>query len=87
MRLGDKEIDDSEHHQTDTVNPDFYKMFELNTELPGASQLEVEVWDFDDFSSNDLIGKTVRRKREEEEGGGRGRRMRRRGRVIIAGRC
>ena len=42
-----------------TVNPEFYRMFEISTTLPGPSLLTVEVWDHDTLSSDDLIGTTV----------------------------
>jgi hypothetical protein len=59
IRLGEQEIDDVEHTHQDTVAPEFYRTFELQTELPGNSQLQIEVWDHDDFSPNELIGRTT----------------------------
>lgn len=34
-------------------------MFELKTLLPGTSELHVQVWDYDDYTRDDLIGETV----------------------------
>ena len=59
VRLGEHEIDDCSSYISDTLDPEFYKLFELNAELPGASQLELEVWDHDDFTPDEMIGKTV----------------------------
>ena len=42
----------------DSVDPDFYTCIELDAELPGAP-LVVDVMDHDDFTSDDLIGRTV----------------------------
>lgn len=33
-------------------------MFELTTTLPGPSELDIEVWDYDSLSKDDLIGST-----------------------------
>jgi Ca2+-dependent lipid-binding protein len=33
-------------------------MYELETTLPGPSFLKIEVWDHDDFFSDELIGRT-----------------------------
>lgn len=38
---------------------DFYKLIEFDAELPGTSQLVIEVMDRDSIGSDDLIGKTV----------------------------
>jgi len=38
---------------------DFYKLIEFDAELPGTSQLVIEVMDKDTIGSDDLIGKTV----------------------------
>lgn len=34
-------------------------MFDINTTLPGASMLKIEVWDKDDLFEDELIGRTV----------------------------
>ncbi len=41
LRLGSQVIDDSKNVVRDTLNPDFYRMFEFATELPGESSLKV----------------------------------------------
>ena len=59
LRLGKTTINDKDRYLKETVNPDFYRVFELPAELPGASQLDIELWDYDKLSANDFIGKTV----------------------------
>jgi hypothetical protein len=50
-------------HETATVNPDFYKMYEIPMKIPGESQLKISVFDWDRFhlpgSSDSIIGETV----------------------------
>lgn len=41
------------------VDCDFYRLFEMKTILPGASQLHVQFWDKDSFVRDDMIGETV----------------------------
>lgn len=43
----------------DDCNPKFFKMYSINTELPGASELVISVFDYDDFLPDDLIGQTT----------------------------
>lgn len=38
---------DTEEMKKETLNPNFYKCYEINATLPGDSELEVEVWDWD----------------------------------------
>eukprot|EP00937_MAST-01D_sp_MAST-1D-sp2_P005539 g5539.t1 len=59
LRLGSEVQSDRQHFIEDSTDPDIFRCFQFCTQLPGASQLEVELWDMDRFSPDDLIGKTV----------------------------
>jgi len=59
VNIGDDVYDDRKNFIKDQTEVDFYKCIELHTELPGAGLLEIEVKDYDDWTSDDLIGKTV----------------------------
>lgn len=59
VHLGKDSFDDREHAVDDATDVDLYKLVEFNAELPGTSQLTIELMDKDDFFSDDLIGKTV----------------------------
>jgi len=50
-------IDDVRHVQLDTLNPNFYRCYELPTLIPGNPTLTIEVWDKDSNGAQ-LIGKT-----------------------------
>jgi len=43
----------------DVTDVDIYQMIEINAELPGTSQLQIELMDKDTIGSDDLIGKTI----------------------------
>jgi hypothetical protein len=59
VRLG-KEVRGSQDDAImDSTEPEFYQCFCLPCTLPGTSQLEVECWDYDRFSSNDLVSDKV----------------------------
>mmetsp|Transcript_5390 Transcript_5390/g.11976 ORF Transcript_5390/g.11976 Transcript_5390/m.11976 type:complete len:1776 (-) Transcript_5390:2182-7509(-) len=58
LKLGRQKINDKKNYLNNEVNPCFYKTFELQTELPGASVLTIKAMDYDTFSSDDLIGAT-----------------------------
>lgn len=58
-RLGKNVVSDRKNFIKNTTDPEFYRSFEINTELPGASQLTVSVFDYDRVTSDDLIGETV----------------------------
>jgi len=58
LKLGDQKLDNEKEYQTDQTNCDFNKMFEFKTVLPGASQLNIQVWDKDFLVKDDLIGET-----------------------------
>ncbi|KAE9332855.1 hypothetical protein PR003_g14309 [Phytophthora rubi] len=45
LKLGSNRINDRANACPNTLQPEFFRMFELETTLPGASQLEIGVWD------------------------------------------
>ncbi len=59
VKLGKHLFDDREHAVNDVLEVDLYKMVSFETELPGVSQLNVEIMDKDLIGSDDLIGKTT----------------------------
>lgn len=58
LKLGEQVLNNEKEYQTDKTNCDFNKMFEFKTILPGASQLNIQVWDKDFLVRDDLIGET-----------------------------
>lgn len=44
LKLGGNRTNDRSNACTNTLQPEFFRMFELETTLPGASQLEIGVW-------------------------------------------
>ena len=58
LSLGDKSINDSANYIQDATDPDFYRMFEFKAHLPGVSQLEISVYDYDFIGKDELIGRT-----------------------------
>lgn len=61
VKLGKSTFDDREHAIDNAVDVDLYKCIEFDAELPGTSQLIIDVMDKDDFGpySDDLIGRTI----------------------------
>ena len=60
IKLGSKVWhDEKENYQLDNPDPKIFKMFELETTLPGVSDLKIQFWDYDDVFSDDKIGQTV----------------------------
>ncbi|KAJ8599899.1 hypothetical protein CTAYLR_002819 [Chrysophaeum taylorii] len=60
VELGKTKFDDRKNYVPDATDVDLYKVVELNTELPGGSQLVVDLLDYDDIGlSDDLIGSTT----------------------------
>jgi len=59
VQLGDFKFNDRENAIDDVVDVDFYKVVEMDTELPGTSQLTVHVMDKEIVGYDKLIGSTV----------------------------
>ena len=60
IKLGSKVWhNEKENYQLDNPDPKIFKMFELETTLPGVSDLKIQFWDYDDVFSDDKIGQTV----------------------------
>jgi Ca2+-dependent lipid-binding protein len=51
-------FDDRKNAVFDTKNPYFYKCITIQTELPGISQLKIELTDYNTFGSDKIIGTT-----------------------------
>ncbi|KAL7684667.1 putative C2 domain, FerIin domain, C2 domain superfamily, Ferlin family [Plasmopara halstedii] len=43
-------FNDRDNHKPETLTPKFHKMFEFKAELPGASELKIEVLDYDFYA-------------------------------------
>ena len=52
-------INEKKNHQNDQKNCKWYKYYDIAGEMPGSSILKIEVYDYDDLLSDDLIGATV----------------------------
>ena len=60
IKLGSKEwYNEKSNYQLDNPDPKIYKMFELETDLPGESLLKIQFFDHDDIFSDQKIGQTV----------------------------
>ena len=58
--LNDKEIiNERKNYQDNQKNCKWYKMYDIAGEIPGSSTLKIEVWDWDEILTDDLIGFTV----------------------------
>lgn len=57
VSLGSSKFESKKHMKT--LKPEFYERFDMVCKIPGDSMLKIEVWDYDKYSSNDLIGSTV----------------------------
>ncbi|KAK2952288.1 putative C2 domain protein [Blattamonas nauphoetae] len=56
--LDENKIDDRKNKIRKTLKPDIYKCFELKSTIPGNSDLNVELWDWNRIGSDELIGRT-----------------------------
>lgn len=58
IKLGGKTITDKESLRPKTLNPKFFRGYDIPVSLPGAATLKIECWDDDGFDFPDLIGET-----------------------------
>ena len=59
VKLGKKTVGDPKKYLVDQTNCGFFQIFDLETTLPGASLLKIELWDHDEVFSDELIGRTI----------------------------
>ena len=52
-------VNEKKNHQDDQKNCKWYKYYDIPGEMPGSSNLKIEVMDYDDLLSDDLIGYTI----------------------------
>eukprot|EP00485_Elphidium_margaritaceum_P001758 CAMPEP_0202694498 /NCGR_PEP_ID=MMETSP1385-20130828/8345_1 /ASSEMBLY_ACC=CAM_ASM_000861 /TAXON_ID=933848 /ORGANISM="Elphidium margaritaceum" /LENGTH=1708 /DNA_ID=CAMNT_0049350357 /DNA_START=54 /DNA_END=5180 /DNA_ORIENTATION=+ len=58
LRLGKSRFSTRNSYHNNTLEPGFYECFEMPIKMPGASKLDIEVWDWDGIG-DDLIGRTT----------------------------
>jgi len=58
VKCGSETFNEEKNYQEDEPNPKFNKCYEFLLDFPGAYPLEVEIYDYDLFFGNELIGKT-----------------------------
>ncbi|OQR94660.1 hypothetical protein THRCLA_08129 [Thraustotheca clavata] len=59
ITLGKDGINDRKNYLENTVDPDFYKMYEFHCQFPGASSLHIDAMDHDLIRPDGLIGSTI----------------------------
>ena len=52
-------VNEKQNHQDDKIDCQWYKHYDISGEMPGSSSLKIEVMDYDDLTSDDLIGYTI----------------------------
>jgi hypothetical protein len=57
--IGKEILNDRKNAVDDAAEVDFYKMIATETELPGISQLNIELFDKELIGNDELIGKTI----------------------------
>lgn len=57
VSLGKKTYSTRKHFIKNTLEPEFYEVFEIPCTIPGESMLKIAVWDWDGFN-DDLVGTT-----------------------------
>ena len=59
ITCGNRVVNERDNYQLDEANPKFYKLYDFTGEFPGAPQIVIEAWDYDDLFGDDLIGATT----------------------------
>ena len=52
-------INEKKNYQLDKIDCQWYKHYDISGEMPGSSNLKIEVMDYDDITSDDLVGYTI----------------------------
>lgn len=58
ISCGTRVMSERDNYQLDQPNPEFYKLYEFTGEFPGAPQIIIDAFDYDDLFGDDLIGRT-----------------------------
>ncbi|XP_071649969.1 otoferlin [Temnothorax longispinosus] len=58
VKLGKNSISDRKNYIPNQLNPTFGRVFEIEASFPQDYMLEIQVWDFDATTTDDLIGVT-----------------------------
>ncbi|KAA6359794.1 MAG: hypothetical protein EZS28_044679, partial [Streblomastix strix] len=53
------QVDCRDDRKKGTLKPDFYKCYEVPATIPGNSDLNIEIYDYDAVGSSELIGRTI----------------------------
>lgn len=59
ISCGTRSFNERDNYLLDEPNPEFYKLFEFTAAFPGAPQIIIEAYDYDELFGDDLIGKTA----------------------------
>lgn len=59
ITFGELVISERDEYQLDEPNPKFNKSYEFSATFPGAPPIILELMDYDDLFTDDLIGKTI----------------------------
>jgi len=59
VSCGDRVFSERDNYQLDEANPKFYKLYNFTAEFPGAPQIRIAAYDYDDLFGDDLIGDTT----------------------------
>jgi Ca2+-dependent lipid-binding protein len=59
ITCNNKVYNERDNYQLDEPNPDFHKHYDFEATFPGCSPLKIDVFDYDDIFTDDLIGTTI----------------------------